>query len=181
MHGRLKVAASEQGISLNQHCLQLLGAGEGQARPVGPSAEGRRRAHNGSLAADHMARAEARLLALDTLFEAESWADVVRESHEVVELVLRGLMRWAGLEPPPDREAGDALLAWRQQFPAALAAELPRLAETARRLRRDRDLAFHGSDDLTPWEFYRPDDAQAARDMARRTVWTVRTHVLGSQ
>ena len=174
LHGRLQSAAKQHGVSLNHYCLQLL-RGEG---PAGPFDAERRRAHNGSLAADHMARAEARLLALDTLFEAESWADVVRESQEVVELVLRGLMRWAGLDPPPDREAGGALLAGRERFSSALATELPALAETARRLRRDRDLAFHGSPDLIPWEFYRRQDAQAARDAARRTVQTVRAHVL---
>jgi len=42
------------------------------------------------LAADYVRRAAARLAALDSLFEAESWADVVRESQEVVELALKG-------------------------------------------------------------------------------------------
>ena len=37
---------------------------------------------NRTLAADHVRRAEARLKALDALYEAKSWADVVRESQE---------------------------------------------------------------------------------------------------
>ena len=45
------------------------------------------------LAADHVRRARIRLRALDVLFEGESWADVVRESQEVVELALKGLLR----------------------------------------------------------------------------------------
>ncbi|MEO8677825.1 MAG: HEPN domain-containing protein [Vicinamibacterales bacterium] len=48
---------------------------------------------NRDLAADHLRRAGARLRALDVLFESGSWADVVRESQEVVELTLKGLLR----------------------------------------------------------------------------------------
>jgi hypothetical protein len=45
---------------------------------------------NRELAAHHLRRAAARLRALDVLFESASWADVVRESQEVVELTLKG-------------------------------------------------------------------------------------------
>ncbi len=41
------------------------------------------------LARDYIRRASIRLEVLDLLFRAESWADVVRESQEVVELVRR--------------------------------------------------------------------------------------------
>ena len=44
----------------------------------------------------------ARLLAVDTLFEAASWADVVRESQEIVELALTGFLRACGVEPPAE-------------------------------------------------------------------------------
>ena len=40
---------------------------------------------NRDLAADHVRRAAARLGAVDVLFTAQSWADVVRESQEIVE------------------------------------------------------------------------------------------------
>ena len=56
---------------------------------------------NRTLAADHVRRAEARLKALDALYEARSWADVVRESQETVELALKGLLRAAGIDPAP--------------------------------------------------------------------------------
>ena len=36
---------------------------------------------NRTLAADHVRRAAARLKALDALYEAESWADVVRRTR----------------------------------------------------------------------------------------------------
>lgn len=56
--------------------------------------------HNRSLAADHLQRASVRRRALDLLFDGESWDDVVRESQEIAELTLKGLLRVRGIEPP---------------------------------------------------------------------------------
>jgi len=75
---------------------------------------------NRDLAADHVRRAEARLRALDVLFDADSWADVVRESQEVVELALKGLLRAVGVEPPRVHDVADVLEAERDRIPAAL-------------------------------------------------------------
>jgi hypothetical protein len=62
-------------------------------------------------AADHVRRASARLLALDALFDAQSWADVVREAQEVVELALKGLLRISGVEPPRIHDVAEVLIA----------------------------------------------------------------------
>jgi HEPN domain-containing protein len=129
---------------------------------------------NRELAADHLKRAGARLRALDVLFESGSWADVVRESQEVVELSLKGLLRACGVDPPRLHDVADVLLAERQRLPAGLGAHVDRLAEISRQLRRDRELAFYGAEDLTPSTFYREADAVLARDSARDVVATVR-------
>ena len=133
---------------------------------------------NRELAADYVRRAEARLLALDVLFEAQSWADVVRESQEVVELALKGLLRACGVEAPRVHDVSEVLLAERERLPAPLRTEVERLAEVSRDLRRDRELAFYGAEDLTPSSFYTSQDAGRARDGARLTVGLVRPHVL---
>lgn len=132
---------------------------------------------NRDLAADHLRRAEARLRALDVLFESRSWADVVRESQEVVELTLKGLLRASGVEPPRIHDVADVLLAERDRLPTALAPHVERLAGISRALRRDRELAFYGAEDLTPSTFYREADAVLARDSARDVVTCVRPHV----
>ena len=132
---------------------------------------------NRDLAADHLRRAEARLRALDVLFEAESWADVVRESQEVVELALKGLLRAVGVEPPRIHDVADVVEAERGRIPEALRPDIPRLAAASRALRRDRELAFYGAEDLTPCDFYRKHDATDARDAARLVVKLVRPHV----
>jgi len=97
---------------------------------------------NRDLAADYVRRAAARLRAVDVLFDAESWADVVRESQELVELALKGLLRHFSVDAPRVHDVSEVLLAERKRLPASLDAEAERMATITRELRRDRELAF---------------------------------------
>jgi len=132
---------------------------------------------NPGLAGDYIRRAVVRLDALDVLFDGESWADVVREAQEIVELTLKALLRVSGIDPPRAHDVSDILMAERDRLPPALAAELEFLTRTSRALRRDRELAFYGAEDLTPSGFYSREDAEEAREGARKTVERVRPHV----
>ena len=125
---------------------------------------------NRELARDYLRRARIRLDTLDVLFEAASWADVVRESQEIVELALKGLLRSCGVEPPRIHDVSAILLAERHRLPTGLQCEVAWLADISRQLRRDRELAFYGAEDLTPTDFYSRTDASAARENARRVV-----------
>lgn len=131
---------------------------------------------NRELARDYLRRARIRLDALDVLFEAASWADVVRESQEIVELALKGLLRSCGVEPPRIHDVSAILLAERHRLPTDLQCEVDWLADISRQLRRDRELAFYGAEDLTPTDFYSRTDASAARESARRVVNFVYPH-----
>ncbi len=134
---------------------------------------------NTELALDHVRRAGIRLRAVQVLFDAESWADVVRESQEVVELALKGLLRSCGIEAPRIHDVSDILLAERQRLPEAIRAEAESLARISRDLRRDRELAFYGAEDLTPSGFYKRHDAERALEGARKTVRLVTPVVTG--
>jgi HEPN domain-containing protein len=133
---------------------------------------------NRDLAADYVQRAKIRLRVLDVLYDAESWADVVRESQAVVELALKGLLRKYGVEPPRIHDVSALLLAERERLPEPLRPHLERLGAISRNLRRDRELAFYGAEDLTPSSFYSHEDATRARQDATLTVQTVEPHVL---
>ena len=128
---------------------------------------------NLALAADHIRRAQARLRALDVLYDAESWADVVRESQEVVELALKGLLHSVGVDPPRVHDVADVLEAERDRLPPELAGDLERLAAASRSLRRDRELAFYGASDIVPVDFYKEADASEARQAARLVVASI--------
>lgn len=132
---------------------------------------------NRSLASDYVGRAEVRLLALDVLFDASSWADVVRESQEIVELALKGLLRRAGVVPPRVHDVSDVLDAERDRLPEPVREQLGELTAISKDLRRDRELAFYGAEDLTPSGFYDRADAERARAAARTVVEAVRPHV----
>lgn len=134
---------------------------------------------NRDLAADYVRRADVRLRALDVLFEAESWADVVRESQEVVELALKGLLRHHAVEAPRIHDVSDVLLAERERLPTEVQTAVERMAAISKDLRRDRELAFYGAEDLTPSDFYGKADAEKARDGARDVVGMVKPSVLG--
>jgi HEPN domain-containing protein len=132
--------------------------------------------NNPDLARDYRTRAAVRLRALDVLYDGESWADVVREAQEVVELALKGLLRGVGIDVPRVHDVSAILKAERARLPEELLPHLDELAESSRRLRRDRELAFYGAEDLTPSEFYLQSDADAARTAAQRVVALLNKH-----
>jgi hypothetical protein len=134
---------------------------------------------NVELAFDYVRRAAIRLQAVEVLFRAESWADVVRESQEIVELALKGLLRSSGVDPPRVHDVGDVLETERERLPEGMRTSVARLATISKELRRDRELAFYGAEDLTPSAFYSKEDALRALEGARFVVETVRPHVLG--
>lgn len=87
------------------------------------------------IARDYLEQARGRRVALDALLGARVYPAVVRESQEIVELVLKGALRFVGLEPPKRHDVhrvvesfGDRLTPeWRQAL-AELRASLDRLA-----------------------------------------------------
>ena len=118
--------------------------------------------HNGELARDYLGRATVRREAIEVLHRRGSFADVVRESQEAVELALKGLLRACRIDPPRLHDVSAALLASQQDLPATVRSHVERLAEISRDLRRDRELAFYGTEDLVPSAFYRQADAERA-------------------
>ncbi|MBI4601618.1 MAG: HEPN domain-containing protein [Planctomycetes bacterium] len=128
---------------------------------------------NRELARDYLERSRKRLLAIDLLFREKAYADVVRECQEVVELCLKGLLRTYGAGVPAVHDVSEALKKSKRRFPAPVQRKIARLCEISRTLRRDREMAFYGSEDVTPSRFYSRNDALEARDMARAVVRAV--------
>jgi HEPN domain-containing protein len=122
---------------------------------------------NDALAVDYLNRSRHRLKALDVLFQEQSWADVVRESQEIVEIVLKALLRACRIEVPQIHDVSPLLEENLERLPASIRESVPELVRISRSLRRDRELAFYGSEDLTPSEFYHRDDAESALASAR--------------
>jgi HEPN domain-containing protein len=122
---------------------------------------------NDALASDYLKRAGHRLKALEVLMNEQSWADVVRESQELVEIALKALLRAARIEVPRVHDVSPLLEQNRELLPAGIRPRVDELVRISRFLRRDRELAFYGSEDLTPSEFYTREDASTALGYAR--------------
>lgn len=133
--------------------------------------------HNRGLASDYLRRATIRLDAIAVLHAAGSWADVVRESQEAVELALKGLLRASGIDPPRIHDVSEVLLRECERLPATARDAVTRLASVSKDLRRDRELAFYGAEDLIPSDFYQAEDARRALDGARFVVHTANAAV----
>ena len=129
--------------------------------------------YNDSLAADYLLRAQHRLAAVKVLLELESWADVVRESQEIVEIALKALLRAYRVEVPRIHDVSGVLEQNRDLLPESVRERINELSGISRSLRRDRELAFYGSEDLTPSEFYKKPDADTALSQASLVVSVV--------
>lgn len=121
-----------------------------------------------SLAESYLQKCILRLEVLRLLHERKGWSDVVREAQELVELALKGMLRAVGIDPPKVHEVGGALLASRGHFPPDV--DLDELARISRELRKDRELAFYGAEDLIPTEAYGEDESATALAWAETVV-----------
>lgn len=133
---------------------------------------------NRTLTKDYVTRAGIRLTALQVLFDNGGYADVVREAQEIVELLSKALIRHLGAEPARVHDVSAQLEELRPRVSPDRQAQLDTLIEHSRELRRDRELAFYGTEDLTPSEFYSKKDAQRALGFARDSFSFVQ-HMVG--
>ncbi|MFM8434371.1 MAG: HEPN domain-containing protein [Planctomycetia bacterium] len=118
------------------------------------------------LAAGYHRKCVDRLAALDVLHARHAYSDVVRESQEVVELALKGMLRHAGIDPPKIHDVGDLLLEFADRFVGISGHELTALAEASKELRKEREFSFYGDIDFIPTDEYDADDAHTALGQA---------------
>lgn len=126
------------------------------------------------LARGYLLRARKRMVALDALMQVEAYPDVVREAQELVELALKGMLRWVGIDPPRWHDVGSIMVEHAARFPQPLQDQLPELAQISQRLRRDRETAFYGDVDLIPDRVFDRVAAQRAVEDARRVLEATR-------
>jgi len=88
------------------------------------------------------------------------------------------LLRKSGIQPPRIHDVSAVLCEEKSQLPAGVHGSIDRLAKISKTMRRDRKLAFYGTEDLTPSEFYSREDAELALQDARWVIETVAPYVL---
>jgi HEPN domain-containing protein len=109
---------------------------------------------------------QARRIAIKALLDARAYPAVVRESQDVVELVLRGALRLVGVEPPKRHDIHDVVQRYLERFPAEWRAAIDELSGALTQLAQDRSPAFYGNEaeDIPASELF--DEADAERAIA---------------
>jgi HEPN domain-containing protein len=125
---------------------------------------------NDNLAKSYFIKAEKRLKILDILLNEEDYSDVVREAQEIVELSLKGMLRFVGVEPPKYHDVGPLIVEHKERFKGISSEEIMKIAQISRKLRKERELAFYGDIDFIPTEEYTLDDANEAIEGANYVV-----------
>ncbi len=96
----------------------------------------------------------------------------IRQSQEAVELALKAALRLVGVEPPKWHDVGPILRRESKRFPEWFQREIGFMARVSRRLRREREPAMYGDEELSlpPEELYDRVDAEEALRDAQRVV-----------
>jgi len=130
------------------------------------------------LAQSYFRKSVDRLDILDLLRKKGAYSDVVREAQEIVELGLKGMLRYAGIEPPKYHDVGPLMIEHKARFKGISSREILRLAKISKELRKERELAFYGDIDFIPTEEYTLEDAKDAIggasvvvNIAKRMMW----------
>jgi HEPN domain-containing protein len=120
-----------------------------------------------TLAESYLEKATKRMRVLEVLLEEEGFSDVIREAQELVELAMKGMLRYVGVDPPKWHDVGPIMAEHQDLLPEAIQLTMVRLQEISKRLRREREFAFYGDIDFIPTEEYTKEDALKAIEDAR--------------
>jgi HEPN domain-containing protein len=122
------------------------------------------------LAKGYFRKCTDRMAALQVLLDRNAHSDVVRESQEIVELALKGVLRAVGIDPPKWHDVGELLLEHAAHYPVLTREELARLAAASKSLRKEREFSFYGDIDFIPTAEYDRADAERAFSEAKAST-----------
>jgi HEPN domain-containing protein len=125
-----------------------------------------------AMARDYLQRARAGRVAVEALFGARGYADVVRECQDLVELVLKGALRFVGVEPPRRFDVHAEVEAFIDRFPPEWRYTLGEHRQALDRLAADRAPAFYGdeAEGVPASDLFGEDDALRAMTVADRLL-----------
>lgn len=98
------------------------------------------------LSRDYLRKAKARRKALQILLDEGSYDDVVRESQEIIELILKGALRFVGIEPPKKHDVGEFFIKNSDKFPEDWQSKLEEIEKISKTLFEERGHSFYGDE-----------------------------------
>lgn len=128
----------------------------------------------------YLEKAAVRLKALKFLHSEKGYSDVIREAQECVELLLKAVLRHFGMEIPKTHDVSHILRGRRDFLPPILKDNLDEIVAISRSLRKEREMAFYGTEDWIPTEEYSEEDSLEAIRKAERIYDLVSGGLSGS-
>ncbi|MEJ5283719.1 MAG: HEPN domain-containing protein [Brevinematales bacterium] len=125
---------------------------------------------NKALAKDYFKRAKIRFNVLQTYMKERDYADVIRESQEIVELIQKALLINMEIDPPKWHDVIDIIIENIEKIPVKFHSEIKNLVTSSKWLRREREISFYGDMDYLPLSDYSEDDAIKAIETAERFI-----------
>ncbi len=119
------------------------------------------------LGRSYFKKAQTRIKALQLFMEEKDYSDVVREAQEIVELLLKGVLRSNGIEPPKLHDVGPLIVEQKEKLSPSQQSEVRKIANISKWLRKEREFSFYGDIDLIPTEEYTETDAKRAMEDTR--------------
>jgi len=106
------------------------------------------------------------------LEERGVWNLAVRRCQESVELALKAILLWAGVEVPRVHDVGPVLRRHQARFAGPFREQIPRLASISRSLRAEREISFYGDEQsgVPPETLYTREDARDALAKAHEVL-----------
>ncbi len=133
------------------------------------------------LAAGYYRKCTDRLAMLEVLLARRAWSDVVRESQEIMELGLKGILRAVGIDPPKWHDVGGLLVEHGGRITALTPDQIRELAKASALLRKEREFSFYGDVDFIPTDQYYETDARQAFGYARAATSALEKVLQGLQ
>ena len=115
---------------------------------------------NQGLSNDYFKRIPSRFRALNLLHAEKNYADVIRESQELLDLLLKAWLRLVGIEPPKWHDVGPVVKSVVDKLPPHIQVEIDSIVEFSKYLRKERENSFYGDDDLITSESFSEEEAR---------------------
>jgi HEPN domain-containing protein len=133
---------------------------------------------NSDLSVDYIIRAGYRLEALEILFNKGSYPDIITKSQEILELTLKGYLRYLKIDPPKWHDVGSILSENRNLLDTTVQSELELILDLSKYLRKERENAFYGDDDLIPLSSYSKQEALEVKNRTQKIYSIIKILVL---
>ncbi|MGB9749829.1 MAG: HEPN domain-containing protein [Caldisericia bacterium] len=121
---------------------------------------------NIDLAKSYFLKSKKRLKALKILFEEQDFSDVIREAQEIVELSIKGMLMYKGIDVPKKHDVSDLLIEYIDLYDTEISKNFEKIREISKYLRKEREFSFYGDIDFIPTNEYNEEDARKALEDA---------------